>query len=135
MRRAAVTTAGTVGGVILLLALKAAQGVPPTGAGTGAQALGASAAPGTYTGEASRTRYGEVQVTVTVAGGRITAVDVVKAPDAGRRDREITARAVPVLVRETIEAQSADIDAVSGATYTSEGYVASLQSALDKADG
>ncbi|NYD38201.1 uncharacterized protein with FMN-binding domain [Actinomycetospora corticicola] len=88
---------------------------------------------GTVTGAAADTRWGPVQVRVTVASGRITAVDVIQEPDGNGRDREINADAVPTLVSETLQAQSTQIDMVSGATYTSEGYVTSLQSALDQA--
>ncbi|MFJ8627909.1 FMN-binding protein [Kitasatospora sp. NPDC093550] len=86
-------------------------------------------------GDTVNTRYGPVQVQVTLAGSRITAVDVVKYPTAERRDREINTSALPVLNQEAISAQSARIDVVSGATYTSEGYIRSLQSALDRAKG
>ena len=88
---------------------------------------------GTVTGAAADTRWGPVQVRVTVASGKITALDVVQEPDGNGRDREINADAVPTLVSETLQAQSAQIDMVSGATYTSDGYVTSLQSALDRA--
>ena len=70
---------------------------------------------------------------LTVAAGRITDVTVVRYPDGNRRDTEINAQALPILVRSTLDAQSADIDMVSGATVTSEGYLESLQSALDRA--
>ncbi|MEU3564948.1 FMN-binding protein [Kitasatospora sp. NPDC006786] len=86
-------------------------------------------------GDTVNTRYGPVQVQVTLAGSRITAVDVVKYPSAERRDREINTSALPVLNQEAIAAQSARIDVVSGATYTSDGYVRSLQSALDRDKG
>ena len=79
------------------------------------------------------TRWGPVQVQITVAGNRITDVTLLQVPDANERDVRINSAAVPVLTQETIEAQSADIDSVSGATYTSEGYTTSLQSALDQA--
>jgi uncharacterized protein with FMN-binding domain len=72
-------------------------------------------------------------VQITVAGGKVTAVDVVEYPNGNGRDQQINARALPVLVSETLKAQSADIDMVSGATVTSDGYVESLQSALDQA--
>lgn len=88
---------------------------------------------GTYTGAATNTRFGAVQVQVTVSGGKITAVDVPAYPDGNGRDRQINERAVPQLVSETMDAQSADIHMVSGATYTSNGYLQSLQSALDQA--
>ena len=88
---------------------------------------------GTYTGQAADTRYGAVQVKVTVSGGKITAVDVPQYPTESFRDEEINRQAVPQLVSETLKAQSSSIDMVSGATYTSEGYLQSLQSALDGA--
>jgi uncharacterized protein with FMN-binding domain len=72
-------------------------------------------------------------VQITVAGGKVTAVDVVEYPNGNGRDQQINARALPVLVSETLKAQSAHIDMVSGATVTSDGYVESLQSALDQA--
>lgn len=93
----------------------------------------ASTYSGTVTGTTSDTRWGPVQVRVTLASGKITAVDVIQEPDSNGRDQEINADAVPQLVSETMQAQNAQIDMVSGATYTSEGYVASLQSALDQA--
>jgi len=72
-------------------------------------------------------------VEVTVANGRITAVDAVVYPTERSRDRQINARAVPQLDSEVLSAQSARIDTVSGATYTSTGFVTSLQSALNQA--
>jgi uncharacterized protein with FMN-binding domain len=88
----------------------------------------------TVTGTVAQTRWGPVQVRLTLAGGKITAVDVLQYPDGNNRDREINDDALPVLVQETISAQNADIDMVSGATVTSTGYVESLQSALDQTD-
>ncbi len=73
-----------------------------------------------------------MQVRLTLTDGKITAVDVVQYPDGNGRDQEINAQALPVLVQETLSAQNADIDMVSGATVTSTGYVQSLQSALDQ---
>jgi len=72
-------------------------------------------------------------VKITVTAKKITAVDVVEYPTGNGRDQEINSRAVPTLVQETLTAQSAGIDMVSGATYTSNGYLTSLQSALDQA--
>ncbi|GAB3850397.1 FMN-binding protein [Dactylosporangium cerinum] len=86
-----------------------------------------------YNGSVAPTRWGDVQVTITVSGGKITAVTVPVYPQANGRDRQINARALPILTQETLAAQSADIDAVSGATVTSEGYKESLQAALDAA--
>jgi uncharacterized protein with FMN-binding domain len=87
----------------------------------------------TVTGAVAQTRWGPVEVRLTLTGGKITAVDVVQYPNGNGRDQEINADALPVLVQETISAQSANIDMVSGATVTSDGYVQSLQSALDQA--
>jgi uncharacterized protein with FMN-binding domain len=84
-------------------------------------------------GATEQTPYGPVQVELTVDGGRITQVTVLQHPDAGQLSEEINAFALPQLRAETLAAQSSRIDAVSGATYTTEGYQASLQSALDAA--
>jgi uncharacterized protein with FMN-binding domain len=88
---------------------------------------------GTYTGAAADTRYGPVAVRIIVAGGVVTDVQVPTFPSGNSRDRQINEQAIPRLVSETLTAQSAQIDMVSGATYTSDGYVRSLQSALDQA--
>src|SRR3954469_1186612 len=87
----------------------------------------------TVTGDSTDTRWGPVQVEITVTDGAITDVNVVDYPSGNGRDRQINAAALPILVRETLDAQSADIDMVSGATVTSDGYIGSLQSALDQA--
>jgi uncharacterized protein with FMN-binding domain len=79
------------------------------------------------------TRWGAVQVEITVSDGKITAAEAVEYPQANARDRQINASALPVLAQEATQAQSADIDAVSGATVTSDGYIQSLQSAIDQA--
>jgi len=92
-----------------------------------------SSAAKTYTGDVAQTRWGPVQVEITVKGGTITAVDVVQHPTGNHTDAEINDYALPVLVQDTLKAQSAKIDMVSGATVTSDGYVQSLQSALDQA--
>jgi uncharacterized protein with FMN-binding domain len=85
------------------------------------------------TGSVAQTRWGPVQVRVTVASGKVTDVSVVQYPNDNPRDEEINSYALPILAQETVDAQSANIDMVSGATYTSQGYVESLQSALDQA--
>ena len=74
-------------------------------------------------------------MTATLSNGKLVAVGVVRVPSGNSRDRQINAYAVPVLTQEALAASSADIDNVSGATYTSDGYKASLQSALDAAGG
>jgi uncharacterized protein with FMN-binding domain len=101
--------------------------------GSTSSSSGSSAAASTVTGNAASTRWGPVQVQLTVQGGTITDVSVVEYPNNNGKDQQINARALPVLVQETLKAQSAGIDMVSGATVTSDGYVESLQSALDKA--
>jgi uncharacterized protein with FMN-binding domain len=87
----------------------------------------------TYSGSVAQTRWGPVQVSITVSGGKITDVAVPTYPDNNGRDAEINAYALPVLRQETLSAQSAQIDTVSGATVTSDGYIESLQAALDAA--
>jgi uncharacterized protein with FMN-binding domain len=80
-----------------------------------------------------QTRWGPVQVEVTVKNGKLSDVSVPQYPNGNPRDQQINAYALPVLVQETLDAQSADIDMVSGATVTSDGYLQSLQGALDQA--
>ncbi len=84
-------------------------------------------------GQTADTPYGPVQVKVTLLGHRITDVTALQLPDGNQRDQDIASFAVPELRKEALSAQSAHIDSVSGATYTSQGYITSLQSALDKA--
>ncbi|MFD0440039.1 FMN-binding protein [Streptomyces chartreusis] len=139
IRRVVLAGAATVSGIVLLLSLKPASdpgsaqaagvGAPPAASAQGgAQAAGS----GTVTGEAARTQYGAVQVRLTVSNGKITRAEAVQAPKGGQSD-QVTANAVPKLNQAVVAAQGADIDAVSGATYTSAGYKESLQSAIDKA--
>ncbi|MFF7443027.1 FMN-binding protein [Streptomyces sp. NPDC008122] len=141
MRRQLLSVAVTAAGICSLLALKPHHpAVPPlsaapTGPGSSSGTSSGGLVSGTYTGDSVDTRYGPVQVRVTIGGGRLTGVVVVKTPSENERDREIAGYAVPMLTSETLTAQSAQIDTVSGATYTSEGYVRSLQSALDQAHG
>jgi uncharacterized protein with FMN-binding domain len=92
-----------------------------------------SGATGTYTGAAADTRWGPVQVRITVQGGKITASQAVQYPQNNGRDAQINGFALPVLNQEVLQAQSASIDTVSGATVTSDGYLQSLQSAIDQA--
>ena len=87
----------------------------------------------TVTGDAEDTQWGQVQVEITISGGKITDVSVPVYPNNNGRDQQINSYALPQLIQETVDAQSADIDMISGATVTSDGYVRSLQSALDKA--
>lgn len=86
-----------------------------------------------YTGQAITTRYGVVQVRITVQGTKITDVAFVQLTGNDGRSQRINSDAAPILLQETLSAQSANIDSVSGASYTSQGYEQSLQSALDQA--
>jgi len=86
---------------------------------------------GTFTGPSIDVKYGFVQVKITVVDGRITDAAAVKAP-SGRNDR-YTNMAVPILKKQTLAAQSANIQGASGASYTSYGWYTSLQGALNQA--
>ena len=86
------------------------------------------------TGSVISTQWGPVQVQLTVGNGSITKVTMLQYPNGNSRDVEIANYSLPILIQETIKSQSANIDMVSGATYTSDGYVRSLQSALDQAN-
>ncbi|MEU5307414.1 FMN-binding protein [Streptomyces sp. NPDC021562] len=153
LRRVMLASATTVSGIVLLLALKphtsptvitdsaapapssSASVTPGATAGTGSGKSGKSGSTGTktVTGNTVQTRWGPVQVRVTVKSGRITDVTAVQYPQDNPRDQQINSYALPQLRSEALAAQSASIDTVSGATYTSEGYQQSLQSALDSA--
>lgn len=140
MRRIVITTGTTVAGVVLLLSLKphhqAVSAAPPTApepSAPGGSTTSAGPASGTYRGRTVHTRYGPVQVEVTMTKGRLTAVRALRTPFENGRDRAIAAFAIPRLNRKAVAAGGARIDTVSGATYTSEGYITSLQSALDRA--
>jgi uncharacterized protein with FMN-binding domain len=89
-------------------------------------------ADGTYTGEAEQEPWGTFQVEVTISGGRVTDVSVVSAPTDGHSNR-INTIAVPILTESVLSAQSTNVDLVSGATWTSDSYLTSLQAALDRA--
>jgi len=162
MRRAILALGSTIAGIAVLLSFKthgiAAAGTPaaapstPSGSGSSAAPAGAADAAGaaatpspagrteagaagrrTVTGRVAQTARGPVQVELTLAGPRITKVTMLQRTDDGPLSNQIDATAIPKLINETLTAQSAHIDAVSGASYTSEGYIQSLQSALDKA--
>jgi uncharacterized protein with FMN-binding domain len=149
MRRAILAICATAAALVLLLSFKthtqsAAPGSSPAAAlgspapgGAGASASAATSGTGgggtTVTGAAWPTIYGPVQVRITVKAGHLTGVDATEYPEETANDQEINAFAIPRLNQEALAADSAKIDTVSGATYTSGGYVGSLQNALDKA--
>jgi uncharacterized protein with FMN-binding domain len=140
--RNAVTALGaTACGLVLLLNFKTpstdattdANGTTDSGpAGQSAQSGSGSQ---TITGPAEANRWGTVQVEITVENGEITDVSLAQQPSSHRRSVEINDYAVPILEQETLTAQSARIDMVSGATDTSVGYITSLQGALDASAG
>jgi len=100
-----------------------------SGSGSGSNATGSTE----VTGSVADTQWGPVQVRLTVTGGTISKVTVLEYPSGNGKDQEINDYALPILTQETVDAQSAQIDMVSGATVTSDGYLESLQSALDQA--
>lgn len=106
---------------------------PPDSSGTSGS-TGSTSSSSTVTGDVAQTRWGPVQVQLTVAGSKVTDVSVLQYPNDNGRDQEINSYALPLLIQETLDAQSANIDMVSGATVTSDGYLQSLQSALDQAN-
>jgi uncharacterized protein with FMN-binding domain len=139
-------TSGSILAVAWMVGSGAAPGISssvtaaaaPVASGSGSAASGATGgtgtpADGTYTGQTAATRFGDVQVQVTVSGGRITDVAALHLTDHDGHSAAISNRAAPVLRQEVLRAQSAHVQMVSGATYTSEGYLTSLQSALDQA--
>lgn len=141
MRRALLAVVSTAAALVLLLSFKthstSALTTPPASlksTGTATSSAGKSTTgAGTYTGTAADTVFGPVQVRITVAGGKVTGVAAIDYPMNSARDAEINSYAIPALNSEATAAGSARIDMISGATYTSQGYLASLQSALDKA--
>jgi uncharacterized protein with FMN-binding domain len=88
---------------------------------------------GTFDGNTASTRWGPVQVRIVVKDGKIVAASALKSPDGDSRSRSISQQAIPYLVQETLAAQSDQISGVGGASYTSNGWFTSLQSALKKA--
>lgn len=139
MRRGLIAAGSTVAGVATVLLLN------PTGADlvTAASDSGTSTSTtddtvateqtSTYTGEAVQTRWGTVQVAATVTGGSLSDVDLLAVPTGDHHSAQISASAGPMLVEQALTTQSAEIDGVSGATYTSDGFRRSLQSALEQA--
>ncbi|HEY2557446.1 MAG TPA: FMN-binding protein, partial [Diaminobutyricibacter sp.] len=97
-----------------------------------ASAPAAAAAPRTVDGAVEQTPYGPIQVQLTYTGTKITAVTELQSPSDRGRSVEINQQAGPILEQEVLSSQSAKIDTVSGATYTSDGYAQSVQSAIDK---
>ncbi len=111
---------------------------PPRVCGSQSSAGGSSAsqgssAPATYTGSVVENPYGPVQVSVTEQGGKIVDVKALQMPTEHALSQEISEHVAPMLRTEALQAQSAEINVISGATYTSEGFASSLQAALRQA--
>ena len=111
-------------------ATKAANTPTPAATPTKAAPAGIS---GTFAGATNQTRFGPVQVQITVSNGKITAVKALQYPNGDGRSASISQQAIPYLVQQTLTAQSDQISGVGGASYTSYGFYISLQSALKKA--
>jgi FMN-binding protein len=151
MRRIIFAVCGTVAGLAMLLSFKShtSAGAVTSAAGTsntqpfGQASASAAASPSggsgvlsttggrQLTGQVANTAYGPVQLQLTLVQNKITKVTVLQQPEATANDIRIGNFAFPELIKETLTAQSAKIDSVSGATYTSGGYIKSLQSILD----
>nr|WP_206070332.1 FMN-binding protein [Knoellia sp. DB2414S] len=105
----------------------------PSSSSSGSSSSGTSSGSTTYSGDTVQTRWGPVQVQITVENGTITKSEAVVYPNGNHEDAQINGYALPILDQEVVQQQSASIDMVSGATVTSEGYLQSLQSAIDQA--
>jgi len=155
MKRILLALVGTVAGLAALLSFKTHSGLTggaalpaaslpssaPSSTSGGASAPSSSAPPKpgqssaakTIAGQAIQTRYGVVQVQIVVSGQKIQNASFLQLTADDPRSAEINSQAGPILLQQTLSAQSSQIDGVSGATYTSDGYLQSLQSALDQA--
>lgn len=109
----------------------AASGTTPTPGTT--STTGSSYKDGTYTGNVADAQWGVVQVQVVIKNGKITGVQFLQYPNERNRSIEINNYADPILVNEAIQAQSANVDIVSGATDTSNAFIQSLSNALSQA--
>ena len=138
MRRAPVVITATIAGTAGVLAFHAHTPAVQTATAVVASATPSSttssksSAAGSATGDAVDTQYGAAQVRVTVSNGKITKVEALQLQGNEPRSVEISSSAEPILQQEVLAAQTADVDAVSGATFTSASYTQSVQSALDK---
>jgi uncharacterized protein with FMN-binding domain len=138
-KRPIVATLLTVAALVLFLSFKTpyVAGLAANGGG-GANGGGAavSTVKGTFSGQVTGSAvdigYGTVQVQVTIQNGTITDIQPIQLPSGGHSG-QVSSYAAPQLRSEALQAQSAQIDTISGATYTSEGYIQSLQSALTQA--
>jgi uncharacterized protein with FMN-binding domain len=157
MRRAVIATVGTVVGLVALLDYKSSGAIgrshvsvnagppavapsttapaTPTGAtsGTSPATTTPAGSSGQYTGSDVSYRYGDIEVQITVANGRITNISIPQESASDPRSQFINGQAIPILTNEALAAQNLNFDAVSGATFTSDAFAQSLQTALTKA--
>jgi uncharacterized protein with FMN-binding domain len=136
MKRAPIVLAATVAGVAATLGFKPHSSQAPAAVTTPSASTSSSSSSSggrTVTGDVVSTQYGNVQLKVTISGGKITDVQAVQLPSGDPKSAQISSYAGPQLRQSALTKQSGSIDAVSGATYTSDGYKTALQSALDKA--
>ena len=140
MRRSPIVLAATAAGTAGVLAFHAhtpavhtaTASTAPAASSTPSKSAAATTGSGTATGDAVDTQYGAAQVRVTVSGGKIVKIEALQLQGNDPRSVQISSSAEPLLQQEALSSQSAAIDAVSGATFTSASYDQSLQSALDK---
>jgi len=103
------------------------------GSGSSANTASASYKDGTYTGSIANAFYGNVQVQVSISGGKITNVHFLQYPNDNPNSQNINQQATPYLKQEAIQAQSANVNTITGATFTSQAFVQSMSSALNQA--
>jgi len=135
MRRAPIVIAATIAGTAAVLSFQPnpADRLPVAEPPIPATARASSGPDSVVLGTDVPNRYGHVQVQVAMRAGKIVDIRAIRLPDGDGKSREINRAAAPQLKQQALRAQSAAIDGVSGATYTSDGYRQSLQAALDRA--
>jgi uncharacterized protein with FMN-binding domain len=135
MRRAPIVIAATIAATAAIVSFhpNPADRLPVAQAPLPATATATAGSTTTFLGSVVPNRYGNVQVQVVKRAGKIVDVRAVQLPDADGKSRDINRVAAPLLKQQALTAQSATVDGVSGATYTSDGYRQSLQAALDQA--
>jgi uncharacterized protein with FMN-binding domain len=132
VRRIVMAVGGTAAGLVLLLSWPTSSSSAPRASSVTSFSAGVTSGQ-TYDGSVAQTRWGPVQVRITISSGKVVGATTLQVPNGNGRDAEINGYAVPILNNEAIAAGSAAIDTVSGATVTSDGYINSLQAAINAA--
>ncbi|MDX6678962.1 MAG: hypothetical protein QOE31_3014 [Solirubrobacteraceae bacterium] len=144
MRRSPIVLSATIAGTAAILAFhpqapttrtvtaSTPSATPASTSSSSATSSSNASIAGSATGQSIATRYGNAQVRVTVKSGKITKIEALQLQSNDPRSVQISSTAAPILQEEALTSQTAAVDAVSGATYTSASYTQSLQSALDK---